>query len=87
MALLSLAKRAQVWRDMMAAGRTPPDVAKADVRLAIDGADAWVDGNWLASTSTSFNSSLPQPYRGAATRKDKAFLLQLLCAARAGEDV
>ena len=86
MALLSDNRRRQVWRDLMSEGRVPPDVLKADVRAAVDAADVWMDGNWLASSGGSFNASLPQPFRGAATRKQKAYLMAKLALERAGEE-
>ncbi len=86
MAVLSDPKRLKVWREMMSEGRVPPDVLKTDVLAAVVAADIWLDGNWLATTSASYNSALPQPFRGAATRKQKAYLMGKLAMERAGEE-
>lgn len=86
MALLSGPKRTKVWREMMSEGRVPPDVLKTDVLAAVVAADIWIDGNWLASSGGSYNNALPQPFKGAATRKQKAYLMAKLAFERSGEE-
>lgn len=87
MALLSDNKRRRVWKDLMSEGKFPPTISKVDLRAAVDAADVWMDGNWQGSTTVGFNPSLPQPYRGAETRKNKAYLMAKLALERAGEEV
>jgi hypothetical protein len=55
-------------------------LTKADLRAAVDAADAWVDAN-----ATSYNTALPQPARGALTTGQKALILAHVCLRRAGE--
>lgn len=45
-------------------------LTKADVRAAVNAADAWADAN-----AAAFNTALPQPARGALTAAQKARLL------------
>lgn len=52
---------------------------KADLRDAVDACDSWVDSN-----STSFNTALPQPFRGNATPAQKTLLLCYVAMRRAG---
>lgn len=74
MALLTAADRADLWRaimDDLSAERDPlGTIAKAELRAAVDAADAWVDTN-----SASYNAALPQPARGVLTAAQKARIL------------
>jgi hypothetical protein len=66
MAVLSDTDRAALWAEFMrdqSASRTPMGLTKADLRAAVDAADAWADSN-----AASFNTALPQPARNALTR-------------------
>jgi hypothetical protein len=54
-------------------------VTKAELRAAIDATDDWIEAN-----QTSFNTALPQPFRGAATTPQKTFLLCYVAMRRAG---
>lgn len=73
MAVLPDADRALLWADLMhdlSASGEACGVAKADLRAALDAADAWAD-----SVAGNFNAALPQPARGALTARQKARLL------------
>jgi len=80
MAVLPDADRAQLWADLMremSAGAESCGVIKADLRAAIDAADAWADAN-----AASYNAALPQPARGALTARQKARLLMYVIKRR-----
>ncbi len=65
---------AQLMRDLSFAG-----LLKADVRAALNAIDDWADAN-----AASFNSALPQPFRGTASTAQKNLLLAYVCMRRAG---
>jgi len=80
MAVLSDAERARIWRGIMrywSAERTPCGTTKADLRAAVNAADAWIDAN-----AAAYNSALPQPARGALTTEQKAVLLAITALVR-----
>jgi hypothetical protein len=80
MAVLSDTDRAALWAEFMrdqSASRTPMGLTKADLRAAVDAADAWADSN-----AASFNTALPQPARNALTAKQKALLLMVVLRRR-----
>ena len=52
-------------------------VTKADLRAAINAADAWADAN-----AAAFNAALPQPARAALTAKQKNYLLEYVLRKR-----
>lgn len=54
-------------------------ITKPDLKAAVDATDDWLEAN-----STSFNSALPQPFRGAASLPQKTFLLCYVAMRRAG---
>lgn len=54
-------------------------VTKAELRAAIDATDDWIESN-----QTSYNTALPQPFRGAATLPQKTFLFCYVAMRRAG---
>lgn len=56
-----------------------PALTKPDIKAAVDAVDDWADAN-----ATSYNSALPQPFRGTATAAQKAALLAYVCMRRAG---
>jgi hypothetical protein len=49
------------------------------LKAAFDAADDWADAN-----ATSYNNSLPVPFRTTASQSQKGFLLAILCLKRAG---
>jgi hypothetical protein len=80
MAVLPDADRVALWAEFMrdqSASRTPMGLTKADLRAAVDAADAWADSN-----AASFNTALPQPARNALTAKQKALLLMVVLRRR-----
>jgi hypothetical protein len=80
MAVLPDADRVALWAEFMrdqSASRTPMGLTKADLRAAVDAADAWADSN-----AASFNTALPQPARNALTAKQKALLLMVVIRRR-----
>ena len=54
-------------------------ITKPDLKAAVDATDDWLEAN-----QTSFNSALPQPFRGAASLPQKTFLLCYVAMRRAG---
>lgn len=79
MAVLSDTLRAKIWRELMARAEFPGTIVKADLRAAVNAVDDWIDQNGAV-----LNAALPQPFRGAATARQKALLLALACLERAG---
>lgn len=82
MAVLSSEERRRVWAHLMrnwtaALGVAP--VNKADLRAAVDATDQWIEDN-----QASFNTALPQPFRGAATTAQKTLLFCYVAMRRAG---
>jgi len=69
---------AQTMRDWPSNIGTP-SVTKQELRAAVDATDAWIEAN-----QASFNAALPQPFRGAATVPQKAFLFCYVAMRRAG---
>ncbi|MFD9069179.1 hypothetical protein [Streptomyces lasiicapitis] len=66
---------AAFMRDM----RAPCPVTKTDLVAAIAAVDDWIDIN-----QASYNTALPQPFRGAASAELKAELLAFVVMRRAG---
>jgi hypothetical protein len=60
----------------------PMPMAKTDLKAAADAAYTWATG---AAIQTSYNSALPQPFRGEATQAEKAALLAFVCMRIAGK--
>lgn len=52
---------------------------KADLQAALGATDQWVEDN-----TTSFNTALPQPFRGQATTAQKTMLLAYVLWRRIG---
>ncbi len=72
MAVLSDPDRAVLWAGYMrkaSARRDGLPLLKTELRAAIDAIDAFVEAN-----ATAFNSTIPQPARGALSTKQKAEL-------------
>lgn len=53
--------------------------SKADLVAVVGAVDDWADAN-----AASYNSALPQPFRGAASASLKALVLAAVAARRAG---
>lgn len=73
MAVLGSTDRANIsaeWQRDRSAVRDTLPLLKADIRAAVDAIDAWLDTN-----AAAFNSTIPQPARGALTTQQKADLL------------
>lgn len=82
MAVLDTENRRRTWAQAMRnwpAALGMPVVMKADLRAAIDATDQWIEDN-----QSSFNTILPQPFRGAATTAQKTFLFCYVAMRRAG---
>lgn len=80
MAVLSDADRAELWAQFMrdlSAVREATALSKADLRAAINAADAWADSN-----AASYNTALPQPARNTLTAAQKARILSYVIARR-----
>ena len=72
---------AHVMRDYSSARAVPKDgVKKPDLRAAIDAIDDEIDGVLL-----TLNQALPEPYKSAATRKQKISLLIYILQRDIGE--
>lgn len=67
---------AQVMRDWLSG---VPGLTKADLKAAVDATDDWIDTN-----QASFNSALPQPFRGSAPLGLKTFVFCYVAMRRAG---
>lgn len=79
---LTAAQITRAWRDMLdAAGAegVSGKFSKPDLKAAAEAADAWCDTN-----AASYNTALPQPFRGAASSPEKSLLLAYVCLRRAG---
>jgi len=86
MAVMSDTDRARVWRGLMRYWSNKRDalgaLTKADLRAAVDAADAWID-----SASASYNSALPLPARTELTDGQKSLLLAIVVLARYAPDL
>lgn len=71
--------RERIWRWFMRRNTDPCAFSKADLRAAINAVDVWIDAN-----ASSFNTALPQPFRGAATADQKTLILCWVAMRRAG---
>lgn len=82
MAALIAEERRRVWAHLMrrwdkALGRIP--VTKTELRAAVDATDQWIEDN-----QASFNTALPQPFRGAATAPMKTLMFCYVAMRRGG---
>lgn len=80
MAILADAERQALWAELMRLLSEQGDtvsLTKAELRAAVDAADAWAD-----AASAAYNSALPQPARGALTARQKALLLMFVIRQR-----
>lgn len=78
MAVLDNAAR-QAVRDAIMRARNVGAVTKTDLRAAIDATDNWIDSN-----QASFNTALPEPFKGSATTQEKTVLFCFVALKRAG---
>jgi hypothetical protein len=76
---LTLAQVRAAWRAMLAYDAALSAFAKPDLAAAVAAADAWADAN-----ASSYNSALPQPFRGQASPQQKAILLAQVTMKRTG---
>ena len=58
----------------------PMPLKKSDIKNAIKAADTWLTDN-----AASYNTALPQPFKGAASVSAKAFLLAFVALRRSGK--
>jgi hypothetical protein len=71
--------RLRTWAQVMRNWPGSLGVTKTELKAALDAADDWVD-----ASQASYNSALPQPFRGSATSPQKAFLLAYVIMRRQG---
>jgi hypothetical protein len=71
--------RARTWAQVMRNWPGSLAVTKQELRAAVDATDDWIEAN-----QTSFNTALPQPFRGSATLAQKTFLFCYVAMRRAG---
>lgn len=71
--------RARTWAQWMRDNTEACGFTKAELRAALDATDDWIDDN-----AASFNSALPQPFRGAATSAQKTLLFCYVAMRRQG---
>jgi hypothetical protein len=77
MAVLSDADRVAVWIQYMRQRFAATGLTKAELRAAVDAADAWADTN-----AAAYNTALPLAARTNLTAKQKAALLMLVILRR-----
>jgi hypothetical protein len=77
MAALSIPDRVAAQSAAMAGGGWTAPITKADLLLAVNAIDDWVEAN-----SAAFNTAIPQPARTQLTTKQKARLLMLVVSRR-----
>ena len=74
MAVLPDTDRVRIWRGLMrywsSLQETLGGITKADLRAAVNAADAWVDSN-----AAAYNTALPATFRNNATAGQKSLLL------------
>jgi hypothetical protein len=69
MAVLPDNDRLRVWRALLRANLSAPNVLKTDLQAAINATDVWIDSN-----QASFNSALPATFRTNASTAQKTIL-------------
>jgi hypothetical protein len=80
MAVLPDSDRVALWAEFMqnqSAERATMPLLKAELRAAVNAADAWADAN-----AAAYNAALPLPARGALTARQKAMLLMFVIRRR-----
>lgn len=76
---LTTQERVAIWQRFQELGHCPGSISKTQLRAAIDDIDDFLDAN-----GTSINNAFPQPFRGDATVAQKAFVVAIVAAKRAG---
>lgn len=82
MALLDATSRQRVWAQAMRDIPRDvglPEITKQELKAAMDAMDDWIEAQQL-----TFNLALPQPFRAAATGRQKSVLFMMVLARRAG---
>lgn len=79
-AVLPALDRDRIWRWFMRRNTDSTAYVKADLQAAVDATDAWIEAN-----ASSFNTALPQPFRGAATTQQKTDLFCYVAQRRANK--
>jgi len=79
MAVLPDSDRLRVWRALMRANLSAPNVLKADLQAAVNATDSWIDSN-----QASFNSALPATFRNNASVAQKTILFCAVALMRVG---
>jgi hypothetical protein len=70
----------QAWRALLDGDATLGQTfTKDDLAAAASAVDAWADTN-----AASYNTALPQPFKGGASAAQKNLLLAYVCMKRAG---
>ena len=80
MATLLDGDRGDVWAEIMqelSDKHFPAGFNKTDLRAAVDAADQWVSDN-----ESSYNTSLPEPFKSTASAKGKALVLTYVLVKR-----
>lgn len=79
MAVLPDSDKLRIWRALMRANISAPNVLKTDLKAAIDATDTWIDGN-----QASFNSALPVAFRNNTSTAQKTILFCAVALMRVG---
>lgn len=82
MATLPTEDRQRIWRGLMrwwSNNFEEQSWSKTELQAAVDATDTWIDSN-----QASYNSALPQPFRGNATEAQKTILFCAVALARIG---
>ena len=79
MAVLSDTDRQRTAGQWMRDNLEMASFSKAELRAALDATD-----NWIQAQDASYNAALPQPFRGAATAKQKTLLFCYVAMRREG---
>lgn len=76
---LDATNRARTLAQMMREGLDFSGLTKPDLAAAVGATDDWIEAN-----QTSFNTALPQPFRGTASLTLKTLLFCFVAMRRAG---
>ena len=79
MAALTENDRVECWIQHMTENLEDIGITKSELRSAINATDEWIDDN-----AASYNSSIPQPARGAMTEKQKTLMFMIVASKRFG---
>lgn len=78
---LSDAKRSKIWADIMSEGGGFGTLNKYQLKAVIEAAD-----NWIGSSTSSFNNSLPEPGKSQLDMKMKLKIFRMLIKIRWEEE-